>query len=59
LLFDMGAVSQEFAAEDGGWTLELNMGERDFHRFVKREKLPADILERVVASPPSGAATQR
>jgi GTP-binding protein HflX len=59
LLFDMGAVSQEFAAEDGGWTLELNMGERDFHRFVKRENLPADILERVVASPPSGAATQR
>jgi hypothetical protein len=35
------------------------MGERDFHRFVKRENLPADILERVVASPPSGAATQR
>jgi GTP-binding protein HflX len=59
LLFDMGAVSQEFAAEDGGWTLELNMGERDFHRFIKRENLPADILERVVASPPSGAATQR
>lgn len=59
MLFDMGAVSQEFAAEDGGWTLELNMGERDFHRFVKREKLPADILERVVASPPPGAATQR
>ena len=58
LLFDMGAVSQEFAAEDGGWTLELNMGERDFHRFIKRENLPADILERVVASPPSGAATQ-
>ena len=59
LLFDMGAVSQEFAAEDGGWTLELNMGERDFHRFIKRENLPADILERAVASPPSGAATQR
>jgi hypothetical protein len=59
LLFDMGAVSQEFAADDGGWTLELNMGERDFHRFVKRENLPADFLERLVASPPPGAATQR
>jgi GTP-binding protein HflX len=59
LLFDMGAVSQEFAADDGGWTLELNMGERDFRRFVKRENLPADILERPVASPPSDAATQR
>jgi GTP-binding protein HflX len=59
LLFDMGAVSQEFATDDGGWTLELNMGERDFHRFVKRENLPADFLERLVALPPPGAATQR
>jgi GTP-binding protein HflX len=59
LLFGMGAVAQEFATDDGGWTLELNMGERDFHRFVKRENLPADILERIAASPPPGAATQR
>jgi GTP-binding protein HflX len=58
LLFDMGAVSQEFAADDGGWTLELDMGERDFHRFMKRENLVADFLERLAASPP-GAATQR
>jgi GTP-binding protein HflX len=58
LLFDMGAVSQEFATDDGGWTLELNMGKRDFHRFVKRENWPADILERIGAQPP-GAATQR
>ena len=59
LLFSMGAVSQEFPAEDGGWTLELNMGERDFQRFVKRENLPADILERPGAELPTGAATQR
>jgi GTP-binding protein HflX len=59
LLFDMGAVSQEFATDDGGWTLELNMGERDLHRFVKRENLPPDFLERLVASPPPGAVTQR
>ncbi|HEX6260870.1 MAG TPA: ribosome rescue GTPase HflX [Woeseiaceae bacterium] len=59
LLFGMGAVAQEFATDDGGWKLELNMGERDFHRFVKRENLPADILERIAVSPPAGAATQR
>jgi GTP-binding protein HflX len=59
LLFDMGAVSQEIPTDDGGWTLELNMGERDFHRFVKRENLPADILERRGADQPPGAVTQR
>ena len=45
LLFDMGAVLQEQPADDGGWHIELEMTERDFHRFVKREKLPMDILE--------------
>jgi GTPase len=59
LLFDMGAVAREFSADDGGWTLELDMGERDFRRFVKREKLPADILERSTAAEPPNAATQR
>ena len=59
LLFDMGAVSRELSTDDGGWTLELSMGERDFHRFVKRENLPADILERMGADQPPGAATQR
>ncbi len=59
LLFDMGAVAREFSADDGGWTLELDMGERDFRRFVKREKLPADILERSAIPEPSNAATQR
>ncbi|MEX2496601.1 MAG: ribosome rescue GTPase HflX [Woeseia sp.] len=57
LLFNMGAVSQEFPADDGGWTLELDMGERDFHRFVKRENLPADILERPEAGMPTSAST--
>ncbi|MEX2123181.1 MAG: ribosome rescue GTPase HflX [Woeseia sp.] len=59
LLFDLGAVAREFPSDDGGWTLELNMGERDFHRFVKRENLPADILERPGAGRPAGAATHR
>jgi GTP-binding protein HflX len=44
LLFDMGAVLQEQSADDGGWILELEMAERDFQRFLKREGLPADIL---------------
>lgn len=45
LLFAMGAVLQEIPAEDGGWVLELEVEERDFRRFVKRENLPPGILE--------------
>ncbi|HEX2138223.1 MAG TPA: ribosome rescue GTPase HflX [Woeseiaceae bacterium] len=59
LLFEMGAVSQEFPVDDGGWVLELCMGEREFQRFVKRENLPADILERSGPEQPSRAATHR
>ena len=58
LLFDLGAVSQETAVEDGGWILQLEMGERDFNRFLKRENLPADILL-PSASDSSKAITQR
>ena len=45
LLFEMGAVLQEKPADDGGWIVELEMVEREFRRFVKREKLPLGILE--------------
>lgn len=45
LLFDMGAVTGETPGDDGGWTLELSMIERDFRRFLKRENLPPEILE--------------
>ena len=45
LLFEMGAVMQESPADGGGWMLELEMEERDFRRFLKRENLPPDILE--------------
>lgn len=45
LLFDLGAVVREEPADDGGWTLELELIERDFRRFVKRENLSLDILE--------------
>ena len=59
LLFDMGAVLQEQSADDGGWILELEMVERDFRRFLKREKLPADILRASPAAKPESAALQR
>jgi len=44
-LFDLGAVLQETPADDGGWMLELEMEERDFRRFLKRENLPPEIFE--------------
>ncbi len=59
LLFEMGAVMQEKPAADGGWILELEMAERDFRRFMKREKLPAAILRESPAKAPDSAAIQR
>jgi GTP-binding protein HflX len=44
-LFDIGAVLQEEACDDGGWNLELKLAEVDLHRFLKRENLSADVLE--------------
>ncbi|MEM7431362.1 MAG: ribosome rescue GTPase HflX [Pseudomonadota bacterium] len=44
-LFEIGAVLNEESCEDGGWDLELKMAERDLRRFLKREKLAADLLE--------------
>lgn len=45
LLFELGAVVREEPVDDGGWMLELELIERDFRRFVKRENLSLDILE--------------
>ena len=59
VLFELGAVQQETAVEDGGWLLELNLGERDFSRLLKRENLPADILEQVAMTESSELAEQR
>ena len=59
LLFAMGAVLQEQPADDGGWILELEMVERDFRRFLKREKLPADILRESSLIAPARATLQR
>ena len=44
-LFELGAVLNEEIAEDGGWTIELKMAERDLSRFMKRENLADDLLE--------------
>ena len=44
-LFEIGAVLKEEACDDGGWNLELKMAETDLRRFLKRENLPADLLE--------------
>ncbi|MCH6549949.1 MAG: GTPase HflX [Proteobacteria bacterium] len=59
VLFDLGAVQQETALEDGGWLLELNLDERAFSRLLKREHLPADILEHVATAESSELAEQR
>ena len=41
----MAAVVDEKIAEDGGWDLEIKMNEQDFDRFMRRENLPAGILQ--------------
>jgi len=59
LLFQIGAVKREQPADDGGWMLELEMAERDFQRFLKREKLPADILREGPDEKPASATLLR
>lgn len=59
LLFEMGAILQEKPADDGGWIVELEMVEREFRRFVKREKLPLGILEDSQAEDSADLALQR
>jgi GTP-binding protein HflX len=54
-LFEAGAVLSEEACEDGGWTIELEMAERDLSRFLKREQLSADLLETLPAQKPATA----
>ncbi len=43
-LFELGAVLSEEVLEDGGWTLELKMTEKDLRRFLKHENLAEDQL---------------
>ncbi|MEO1036477.1 MAG: ribosome rescue GTPase HflX [Pseudomonadota bacterium] len=46
-LFQMGAVSSETAATDGGWQLMLDMPKRRYERFCQQENLPPDALSAV------------
>lgn len=53
LLFEMGAVLKDTPSDDGGWVLELEMEEQGFRRFIKREALPAEILQTQQALQPA------
>ncbi len=56
-LFELGAVINEAAVEDGGWMLEIEMPEKDLRRFLKRENLDQQ-LEPTPAKPPASAANE-
>ena len=43
-LFELGAVLGEEVLEDGSWSLELKMTEKDLRQFLKREKLSQEQL---------------
>ena len=56
-LFELGAVLSEETAEDGSWTMELKMSERDLRRFMKQENLAPELLEPSPVISPATAAT--
>ena len=43
-LFELGAVLDEAVLEDGSWSLELKMTEKDLRRFIKHEHLSKEQL---------------
>ncbi len=57
-LFELGAVLNEEAREDGGWVLEVKMSEKDLRRFLKRENLADRQLEATPVSPSATAANE-
>ena len=57
MLFELGAVLNEETGEDGSWTLELKMSERDLKRFMKRENLAPELLGPSSVINPATAAT--
>ena len=57
-LFDMGAVLSEEVLEDGGWSLELKMTEKDLRRFLKRENLVEEQLEPLPVGSSATAANE-
>ena len=44
-LFELGGVLNEVINDDGSWTLELELAEKDLRRFLKRENLTLEQLE--------------
>ena len=57
-LFELGAVVSEVALDDGGWSIELKMTQKDLQRFVKRENLAPEQLEPVSMAPSVSAANE-
>ena len=57
VLFDLGVVTREETTDDGGWDIEINMSERDFRRFMKRENLQTNFLEQESVAIPVTAVT--
>lgn len=57
-LFELGAVTSEAALEEGGWTLDLKMTEKDLKRFLKRENLAEQQLDPLSINPSATAANK-
>ncbi len=48
-LFELGAVLDEAVHEDGSWTLDVKMVEKDLKRFLKRENLDIEPAGSIAA----------
>ena len=57
-LFELGAVTSEAALEEGGWTLDLKITEKDLKRFLKRENLAEQQLDPLPMRPSATAANE-
>ena len=57
-LFELGAVLSEEILEDGGWSLELKLTEKDLQRFLKTENLAAEELDAAPATESAPAANE-
>ena len=57
-LFELGAVLNEEVLDDGSWSLELKMAEKDLRRFLKREGIAEEQLVPVSIKPSAPAANE-
>jgi len=57
-LYELGAVVDEAVLDDGSWSLELKMTEKDLRRFLKREKLSREQLVPAPIKQPAPAANE-